>query len=66
MRGRQTEVHVLARYEPAKTLREALHAATREGASIAAYPAALSESLATSLPIDAVAGLDPEGNGLFA
>ena len=66
MRGRQTEVHVLARYEPAKTLREALHAAAREGASIAAYPAALSESLATSLPIDAVAGLEPEGNGLFA
>jgi hypothetical protein len=66
MRGRQTEVHVLARYEPAKTLREALHAAAREGASIAAYPAALSESLPTSLPIDAVAGLEPEGNGLFA
>jgi hypothetical protein len=66
LRSRQTEVHVLARYEPAKTLREALHAATREGASIAAYPAALSESLPTNLPIDAVAGLEAEGNGLLA
>ena len=35
LRGRQTEVHVLARYEPAKTMREALHAAAREGVDMA-------------------------------
>ena len=35
IRGRQTELHVLARYEPAKTMREALHAVAREGVDVA-------------------------------
>lgn len=66
MRGRQTELHILARYEPAKTMREALHAVAREGVDIASSGAALSATLPADMPVDAVAGFAPDGEGLFA
>ncbi len=68
LRGRQTEVHVLARYEPAKTMREALHAAAREGVDVAAdaTPAAVGLGLPTGVPVDPVAAAASGGDGLFA
>jgi hypothetical protein len=68
LRGRQTEVHVLARYEPAKTMREALHAAAREGVDIAGAAAQAHDGLTmpANVPVDAMAAATPDGNGLFA
>ena len=66
LRGRQTEVHVLARYEPAKTMREALHAAAREGVDVAGSALPMSEAMPANVPVDALAGLAADGNGLFA
>jgi hypothetical protein len=68
LRGRQTEVHVLARYEPAKTMREALHAAAREGVDVAGTAAQALDGPAMPLnvPVDAMAAVIPDGNGLFA
>jgi ABC-type amino acid transport system permease subunit len=66
MRGRQTELHILARYEPAKTMREALHAVAREGVDVASSGVALSTALPANIPVDAVAGFAPDGEGLFA
>jgi hypothetical protein len=66
VRGRQTELHILARYEPAKTMREALHAVAREGVDIASSDARMSIALPANVPVDSVAGFAPDGNGLFA
>ena len=66
LRGRQTEVHVLARYEPAKTMREALHAAAREGVDVAGSGVPSMMAMPADVPVDAVAGLAPDGNGMFA
>jgi hypothetical protein len=68
LRGRQTEVHVLARYEPAKTMREALHAAAREGVDMAGSATRFATGLAmpANVPVDSVAAFEPGGNGLFA
>jgi hypothetical protein len=66
LRGRQTEVHVLARYEPAKTMREALHAAAREGVDVAGSGVPSMMGMPADVPVDAVAGLAPDGNGMFA
>jgi hypothetical protein len=66
LRGRQSEVHVLARYEPAKTMREALHAAAREGVDVAGSPTRMGAAIPTTVPVDAVAAMDSDGTGLFA
>ena len=66
LRGRQTELHILARYEPAKTMREALHAVAREGVDIASSGAALNATLPADVPVDALAAFTPDGEGLFA
>jgi hypothetical protein len=68
LRGRQTEVHVLARYEPAKTMREALHAAAREGVDAAGSAGLRLTGVAmpTNVPVDAVAAMPADGDGLFA
>ena len=66
LRGRQTEVHVLARYEPAKTMREALHAAAREGVDLASAAATpMNLAMPANVPVDAVTAV-ADGNGLFA
>jgi hypothetical protein len=66
LRGRQTEVHVLARYEPAKTMREALHAAAREGVDMAGSATRFPAAMPSDVPVDSVAAYATEGNGLFA
>jgi hypothetical protein len=64
--GKQTEMHVLARYEPAKTMREALHAAAREGVDVAGSAAEGHLSSTLSVPVDSLAPMPSGGNGLFA
>jgi hypothetical protein len=68
LRGRQTEVHVLARYEPAKTMREALHAAAREGVDLAGSASLrlTGSAMPTNVPVDSVAAMPADGHGLFA
>jgi hypothetical protein len=66
IRGRQTELHILARYEPAKTMREALHAVAREGVDVASSGAAMTGALPADVPVDALAAFAPDGEGLFA
>jgi hypothetical protein len=66
MRGRQTELHILARYEPAKTMREALHAVAREGVDVASSGASLNAALPANLQVDSLTAFAPDGEGLFA
>jgi hypothetical protein len=65
LRARQTEAHVVARYEPARSLREAIHAAAREGVDAAGWAGGAHVRMAESVPVDAV-GASPDGDRLFA
>jgi hypothetical protein len=65
LRARQTEAHVLARYEPARSLREAIHAVTREGVDVAGGPNGHAVAMPAGVPVDAV-GVSPDGERLFA